>query len=68
MGTKENIFPCGAVGSGTAFKIINNYLSAIASLAVNCSGLLIALVILFPAYSRIIAENCTFSMILPAIL
>ena len=35
MGKKESIFHCGEVGSGTAFKIINNYLSAITSLAAS---------------------------------
>jgi 3-hydroxyisobutyrate dehydrogenase-like beta-hydroxyacid dehydrogenase len=35
MGKKENIFLCGDVGAGTAFKIINNYLSAITSLAAS---------------------------------
>ncbi|KAK3309227.1 NAD binding domain of 6-phosphogluconate dehydrogenase-domain-containing protein [Chaetomium strumarium] len=33
MGNAEGIFLCGDVGAGTAFKIINNYLSAITSLA-----------------------------------
>ncbi|KAK4239527.1 NAD binding domain of 6-phosphogluconate dehydrogenase-domain-containing protein [Achaetomium macrosporum] len=33
MGNPEGIFLCGDVGAGTAFKIINNYLSAITSLA-----------------------------------
>jgi 3-hydroxyisobutyrate dehydrogenase len=33
MGNRDGIFLCGDVGSGTAFKIINNYLSAITSLA-----------------------------------
>lgn len=35
MGTPEGIFLCGDVGAGTAFKIINNYLSAITSLAAS---------------------------------
>ncbi|KAG9771822.1 3-hydroxyisobutyrate dehydrogenase, mitochondrial [Exophiala dermatitidis] len=35
MGKKDSIFHCGAVGSGTAFKVINNYLSAITSLAAS---------------------------------
>ena len=35
MATPSGIFPCGPVGSGTAFKIINNYLSAITSLAAS---------------------------------
>ncbi len=36
MGKESGIFACGgAVGSGTAFKIINNYLSAITSLAAS---------------------------------
>jgi 3-hydroxyisobutyrate/3-hydroxypropionate dehydrogenase len=35
MGNKDGIFHCGAVGSGTAFKVINNYLSAITSLAAS---------------------------------
>jgi 3-hydroxyisobutyrate dehydrogenase len=33
MGNPDGIFLCGDVGAGTAFKIINNYLSAITSLA-----------------------------------
>jgi len=33
MGNADGIFLCGDVGAGTAFKIINNYLSAITSLA-----------------------------------
>jgi 3-hydroxyisobutyrate dehydrogenase len=33
MGNPEGIFLCGNVGAGTAFKVINNYLSAITSLA-----------------------------------
>ena len=33
MGNPNSIFLCGDVGSGTAFKVINNYISAIASLA-----------------------------------
>ncbi|KAK0723389.1 6-phosphogluconate dehydrogenase [Lasiosphaeria miniovina] len=35
MGLADGIFLCGAVGAGTAFKIINNYLSAITSLAAS---------------------------------
>src|SRR3569833_307093 len=35
MGSPEGIFLCGDVGAGTAFKIINNYLSAITSLAAS---------------------------------
>ena len=35
MGKKESIFLCGDVGAGTAFKVINNYLSAITSLAAS---------------------------------
>ncbi|KAE8552039.1 hypothetical protein EYB25_005930 [Talaromyces marneffei] len=35
MGKPENVFLCGDVGAGTAFKIINNYLSAITSLAAS---------------------------------
>lgn len=35
MGNPEGIFLCGDVGAGTAFKIINNYLSAITSLAAS---------------------------------
>lgn len=33
MGKPSGIFLCGALGAGVAFKIINNYISAIASLA-----------------------------------
>jgi 3-hydroxyisobutyrate/3-hydroxypropionate dehydrogenase len=33
MGNSDGIFLCGDVGARTAFKIINNYLSAITSLA-----------------------------------
>ena len=33
MGNPNSIFLCGHVGAGTAFKVINNYISAIASLA-----------------------------------
>lgn len=33
MGNPNSIFLCGEIGSGVAFKIINNYISAIASLA-----------------------------------
>ena len=35
MGNPDGIFLCGAVGSGTAFKVINNYLSAVTSLAAS---------------------------------
>ncbi|KAL1845653.1 hypothetical protein Plec18170_009640 [Paecilomyces lecythidis] len=35
MGNPNSIFACGPVGAGTAFKIINNYLSAITSLAAS---------------------------------
>lgn len=35
MGSPTGIFLCGDVGAGTAFKIINNYLSAITSLAAS---------------------------------
>src|SRR5207253_1438186 len=35
MGTESGIFLCGDAGAGTAFKIINNYLSAITSLAAS---------------------------------
>ncbi|OAA54572.1 3-hydroxyisobutyrate dehydrogenase [Niveomyces insectorum RCEF 264] len=35
MGSPEGIFLCGDVGAGTAFKVINNYLSAITSLAAS---------------------------------
>jgi 3-hydroxyisobutyrate dehydrogenase len=35
MGNPDGIFLCGDVGAGTAFKIINNYLSAITSLAAS---------------------------------
>lgn len=35
MGKADAVFLCGAVGSGTAFKVINNYLSAITSLAAS---------------------------------
>ncbi|KEF51297.1 uncharacterized protein A1O9_12647 [Exophiala aquamarina CBS 119918] len=35
MGKKESVFHCGDVGAGTAFKVINNYLSAITSLAAS---------------------------------
>ncbi|KAK0646792.1 NAD binding domain of 6-phosphogluconate dehydrogenase-domain-containing protein [Cercophora newfieldiana] len=35
MGSPNGIFLCGDVGAGTAFKIINNYLSAITSLAAS---------------------------------
>ncbi|UNI23001.1 3-hydroxyisobutyrate dehydrogenase [Purpureocillium takamizusanense] len=35
MGNESGIFLCGNVGAGTAFKIINNYLSAITSLAAS---------------------------------
>ncbi|KAH8806157.1 3-hydroxyisobutyrate dehydrogenase [Xylogone sp. PMI_703] len=35
MGKKDSIFLCGGIGAGTAFKIINNYLSAITSIAAS---------------------------------
>lgn len=35
MGKPDSIFHCGDVGAGTAFKVINNYLSAITSLAAS---------------------------------
>ncbi|GJN75833.1 hypothetical protein Purlil1_1337 [Purpureocillium lilacinum] len=35
MGNADGIFLCGGVGAGTAFKVINNYLSAITSLAAS---------------------------------
>ncbi|KAK5224285.1 hypothetical protein LTR47_009896 [Exophiala xenobiotica] len=35
MGKADNIFWCGPVGSGTAFKVINNYLSATTSVAAS---------------------------------
>jgi 3-hydroxyisobutyrate/3-hydroxypropionate dehydrogenase len=35
MGNPTGIFLCGDVGAGTAFKVINNYLSAITSLAAS---------------------------------
>jgi 3-hydroxyisobutyrate/3-hydroxypropionate dehydrogenase len=35
MGNQDGIFLCGQVGAGTAFKVINNYLSAITSLAAS---------------------------------
>ncbi|KAF1950476.1 3-hydroxyisobutyrate dehydrogenase-like protein [Byssothecium circinans] len=35
MGKQDAIFLCGDVGAGTAFKVINNYLSAITSLAAS---------------------------------
>ncbi|CBY01417.1 hypothetical protein IAQ61_003249 [Plenodomus lingam] len=35
MGKPSAIFLCGDIGSGTAFKVINNYLSAITSLAAS---------------------------------
>jgi 3-hydroxyisobutyrate/3-hydroxypropionate dehydrogenase len=35
MGKADSIFLCGNVGAGTAFKVINNYLSAITSLAAS---------------------------------
>ncbi|KAL1644983.1 hypothetical protein SLS58_004054 [Diplodia intermedia] len=35
MGSAPSIFHCGGVGAGTAFKLINNYLSAITSLAAS---------------------------------
>ena len=35
MGMRDNVFRCGEVGAGTAFKVINNYLSAITSVAAS---------------------------------
>jgi len=35
MGVADSVFLCGGVGAGTAFKVINNYLSAITSLAAS---------------------------------
>jgi 3-hydroxyisobutyrate dehydrogenase len=35
MGVRDSVFLCGGVGAGTAFKVINNYLSAITSLAAS---------------------------------
>ena len=35
MGNPAGIFHCGAVSAGTAFKVINNYLSAVTSLAAS---------------------------------
>jgi 3-hydroxyisobutyrate/3-hydroxypropionate dehydrogenase len=35
MGNDEGIYLCGDVGAGTKFKVINNYLSAITSLAAS---------------------------------
>lgn len=35
MGRPDSVFHCGDVGAGTAFKVINNYLSAITSLAAS---------------------------------
>lgn len=35
MGKPDAVFLCGDVGAGTAFKVINNYLSAITSLAAS---------------------------------
>jgi len=35
MGKSDSIFLCGKVGAGVSFKIINNYLSAITSLAAS---------------------------------
>ena len=35
MGNANGIFLCGGVGAGTAFKVINNYLSAVTSLAAS---------------------------------
>lgn len=35
MGKEDSIFLCGDIGAGTAFKVINNYLSAITSLAAS---------------------------------
>ena len=33
MGNPNSLFLCGDVGAGTAFKVINNYISAVVSLA-----------------------------------
>lgn len=41
MGKPESIFHCGNVGAGTAFKIINNYISLISVLS-TCEGYNIA--------------------------
>ena len=35
MGLRDSVFLCGDVGAGTAFKVINNYLSAVTSLAAS---------------------------------
>ena len=35
MGKPDAIFLCGDIGAGTAFKVVNNYLSAITSLAAS---------------------------------
>lgn len=35
MGIRESVFLCGDVGAGTAFKVINNYISAVTSLAAS---------------------------------
>lgn len=35
MGKEQSVFLCGDIGAGTAFKVINNYLSAITSLAAS---------------------------------
>jgi 3-hydroxyisobutyrate dehydrogenase len=35
MGKEKDIYLCGDIGAGTAFKVINNYLSAITSLAAS---------------------------------
>lgn len=35
MGPADAVFLCGDVGAGTAFKVLNNYLSAITSLAAS---------------------------------
>lgn len=35
MGRADAVFLCGGVGAGTAFKVLNNYLSAITSLAAS---------------------------------
>lgn len=35
MGKEDSIFRCGGVGAGTAFKIINNYISIISVLSVS---------------------------------
>ena len=35
MGNPDSIFLCGSIGAGTAFKVINNYISAIVSVAAS---------------------------------